>query len=450
MGRLFGTDGVRGIANGDLTAELAYKLGQAGAYVLTSETRHTPKILVGKDTRISGDMLEAALVAGICSVGAEAVCLGIVPTPAVAYLTRFYGADAGIVISASHNPCEFNGIKFFNSRGYKLPDPIEEKIESIILDNDTSKIPRPTGSYIGRKSIMERAWEDYITFLKSTIQCDFSGMRVALDCANGAAYKVAPAVFSELGAEVFVINNNPDGININKDCGSTHMKRLQEFVLECKADVGLAFDGDADRVLAVDEKGNLVDGDRIMAITGVELKKRGELAKNTIVATVMSNLGFDIMARREGINIVKTKVGDRYVLEEMLENEYSLGGEQSGHIIFLKHSTTGDGLITALQLLSILKDSGEKLSERASIMEVLPQVLKNARVKNGNKDKYATDEVIARMCSELELELGGEGRVLIRPSGTEPLVRVMIEGKDLDYIERKANEIVMVIEERLG
>lgn len=436
MGRLFGTDGVRGVANLELTAELAYKLGQAGAYVLTSETKHTPKILVGMDTRISGDMLEASLVAGLCSVGAEVACLGIAPTPTVAYLTRYYNADAGVVISASHNPYEFNGIKFFNSKGYKLSDALEERIESIILDN-SEKIQLPTGEKIGRKIEIESPLDDYVNFIKSTIKGDLKGLKVAIDCANGASYQVAPVTFFELGADVCVINNEPDGVNINKDCGSTHIEQLQKFVIESGADVGLAFDGDADRVLAVDENGNMVDGDQIMAIIGLELKKQGKLTNNTIVATVMSNLGLDIMAKREGINIVKTKVGDRYVLENMLENGHVLGGEQSGHIIFLEHSTTGDGILTGAQLLNVVKSSGKKLSELASIMQVLPQVLMNARVSNQNKEKYLEDEVICEMCKELENEFRDEGRVLIRPSGTEPLVRVMIEGKDRDYIEKE-------------
>lgn len=449
VGRLFGTDGVRGIANLELTAELAYKLGQAGAYVLTAETKHTPKILVGMDTRISGSMLEAALVAGICSVGAEAICLGVIPTPAVAYLTRFYKADAGVVISASHNPFEFNGIKFFDSNGYKLPDAIEDRIEAIIRDG-AEELPRPTGKNLGMKSEKDTALDDYIAFLKSTIDVRLDGLKIAIDCANGAAYQAAPLTLFELGAEVYVINNEPDGININKDCGSTHMEELQRFVVERGADIGLAFDGDADRMLAVDENGNLIDGDQIMAIIGLDLCKKGKLKKDTIVATVMSNLGFDIMAKKEGLNIVKTKVGDRYVLEEMLDKDYVLGGEQSGHIIFLEHNTTGDGLLTALQLLQVLKHTGKKPSELASVMQVLPQVLKNARVKNDNKNKYLEDEVIANMCRELEKEFHGEGRVLIRPSGTEPLIRVMIEGKDQDYITARAEELARLIEQRLG
>lgn len=449
MGRLFGTDGVRGVANSELTAELAYKLGQAGAYVLTAETKHVPKILVGMDTRISGDMLEAALVAGICSVGAEAICLGVLPTPAIAYLTRLYKADAGVVISASHNPAEFNGIKFFNNMGYKLPDATEERIEAIILEQ-AEELPRPTGKDLGFKSIIESAKDDYEAFVKKSIDGNLEGLKIAIDCANGAAFEVAPVTLFDLGAEVSVINNDPDGININKGCGSTHLGELQKFVVESGADLGLAFDGDADRVLAIDEKGNTIDGDQIMAIIGLELKKKGKLAKDTIVATVMSNLGFDIMAKREGLRIEKTKVGDRYVLEEMLNKGYVLGGEQSGHIIFLEHNTTGDGLLTGVQLAKVLKDSGKKMSELAGVMQILPQVLKNAKVSNANKHSYMEDEVIARMCKELEEEFHGEGRVLIRPSGTEPLVRVMIEGKDQEYISKRAVELVKVIEERLG
>lgn len=449
MGRLFGTDGIRGIANSELTAELAYKVGQASAYVLTAETKHIPKILVGMDTRISGDMLESALAAGICSVGAQAICLGIIPTPAVAYLTRYYNADAGMVISASHNPYEFNGIKCFNNKGYKLSDAIEDRIESIIL-NDSEQLPKPVGRNVGRKIVKENAAQDYISFVNSTINTELCGLKVVVDCANGAAYKVAPAALIELEADVHVINNTPDGVNINKDCGSTHIEHLQEFVKEYKADIGLAFDGDADRVLVVDQDGKVIDGDCIMAIIGLELRKNGRLKKDTIVATVMSNLGLDIMAEREGVNIVKTKVGDRYVLEEMLDKGYSIGGEQSGHIILLDYNTTGDALLVALQLLSIVKTSGKKLSELASVVQILPQVLRNAKIKNGNKHRYLEDDLIQNMCRKLEFEFYGVGRVLIRPSGTEPLIRVMIEGKDQQYIDNKAVELVRVIEERLG
>lgn len=449
MGKLFGTDGVRGVANEDLTGELAYKLGQAGAYVLTRETKHIPKILVGMDTRISGHMLKSALVAGICSVGAEAVCLGVVPTPAIAYLTRYYNADAGVVISASHNPFEFNGIKFFDGRGYKLQDSIEERIEDVILNN-SEELPRPIGKEIGKKSVKENVIEDYLSFLENTIDIDLKGLKVALDCANGAASKVAPEIIDRLGAEVNVINNNPNGININQGCGSTYCNSIQKFVKECGADIGLAFDGDADRLIAADENGNEVNGDQIMAVTGLQLKKEDQLNKNTIVTTVMTNLGFIVMAKKEGINIVKTKVGDRYVIEGMLAGGYNLGGEQSGHIIFLDYNTTGDGIVTALQLLRIMKMTDRPLSELTSVMQLFPQVLKNAKVQNENKDKYLEDKVIADMCRYLEEEFHGEGRVLIRPSGTEPLIRVMIEGQDISYITKKADELVEVIESRLG
>ncbi len=449
MGKLFGTDGVRGVANLELTPKLAFQLGQAGAYVLTGETKHTPKILVGMDTRISGDMLEAALTSGICSVGAQVISVGVIPTPAIAYLTRLYDADAGVVISASHNPFEYNGIKFFNSNGYKLPDAIEDKIEEIIL-NGGDELPKPIGQNIGFRMFKETALEDYVSFIKGTISGDLEGINVAIDCANGASFQASPMALYELKANVSVINNEPDGININAGCGSTHMKQLQEYVKETRADIGLAFDGDADRVLAVDEKGSIIDGDQIMAIIGLHLKKQGMLAHNTIVATVMSNMGLDIMAKNSGLKIEKTKVGDRYVLEEMLNSGYMLGGEQSGHIIFLEHNTTGDGLLTAVQLIKVLKDSGKKLSELASVMQVLPQVLINAKVTNEKKYKYLDDEVIKKMCQELEDEFKGEGRVLIRPSGTEPLVRVMIEGKDKEIITRRAKELVRVIEGRLS
>jgi len=449
MGKLFGTDGVRGVANLELTPQLAYKLGQAGAYVLTGETKHTPKILVGMDTRISGDMLEAALVSGICSVGAQVISLGVIPTPAIAYLTRLYDADAGVVISASHNPFEYNGIKFFNSNGYKLPDAIEDKIEEI-LSNGGEELPKPIGQNVGYKAYQESALEDYVSFVKGTITGDLEGIKVAIDCANGASFQAAPMALYELKADVSVINNEPDGININSGCGSTHMQELQAYVKEIGADIGLAFDGDADRVLAVDEKGNIIDGDQIMAIIGLHLKENGMLAHNTVVATVMSNMGLGIMAKNNGLNIEKTKVGDRYVLEEMINSGYMLGGEQSGHIIFLEHNTTGDGLLTGVQLMKVLKDSGKKLSELASVMQVLPQVLINAKVTNEKKYKYLEDDVIKKMCKELEDEFKGEGRVLIRPSGTEPLVRVMIEGKDKEIITRRAKELVRVIEGRLS
>jgi len=449
VGRLFGTDGVRGVANTELTCELAFNLGRAAAYVLSEEAEHTPKIIIGKDTRRSGDMLEKAIAAGICSAGAKAICVGVISTPAVAYLIREYSADAGVVISASHNPAEFNGIKIFNSGGYKLPDDIEERIEKIILDNSET-LPALPGDGVGNVIDKPDAKEDYVSYLEKTVDTTFEGLKIALDCANGAAFETAPRVFSDLGAEVFIINNKPDGLNINKNCGSTHMEMLTGFVVNNKYDLGLAFDGDADRVLAVDEKGRIVDGDMIMAIIGLELKKRNKLANNTIVTTVMSNIGFDIMAKENDILLEKTKVGDRYVLERMLENGHILGGEQSGHIIMLDFNTTGDGQLTALQLVQIMKKTGKSLSELASVMEIFPQVLKNAKVKNDNKYKYMDDPEIAEECRKLEQIFSGEGRVLIRPSGTEPLVRVMIEGKDLDFITKKAEELALFIERKLG
>ena len=448
MGRLFGTDGVRGIANKELTPKLAFEIGRAGAYVLSGEVHHKPRILVGKDTRLSGDMLEAALVAGLCSVGAEVELVGVIPTPAIAYLVRHYNADAGVMISASHNPYEFNGIKYFNNKGLKLHDKIEERIEAIILDN-AEELPEVYCDNIGRSKIVKSSVSDYKKFLESTINNTFEGLKIALDCSNGSASKIASKVFEKLGADVKVINDQPDGININYQCGSTHMDGLKRFVVENKLDLGFAFDGDADRVLAVDEKGKLVDGDKIMSICGRYMINNGKLKEDTIVATVMSNLGFDVFARKSGIKLFKTKVGDRYVLEQMLEGGYSLGGEQSGHIIFLDYNTTGDGILTALQLLSILKSTGQKLSSAASIMEVYPQVLVNAKVSNDKKNEYMKDSIIALMVSNLENEFKDEGRVLIRPSGTEPLVRVMIEGKDSQYIEQRARELANMIEQRL-
>ena len=446
MSRMFGTDGVRGIANKELTAETAYNLGKAGAYVLTKGT-HKPKILVGMDTRISGDMLESALVSGILSEGAEAICVGIIATPAVAYLTNKYKADAGVVISASHNPVEYNGIKFFNGQGYKLSDELEDKIQNVI-ESSFKGVPMPTGGELGRKIIEEGSLDDYIEFAKSTIDIDLTGLKVALDCANGANYRAAVETFRELGADVSVINNDPDGININKKCGSTHPEELMDYVVKKGCDLGLAFDGDADRCLAVDENGKLVDGDFIMAVCAKYMKDHGMLNKNVVVVTVMSNLGLEIALKKEGISLVKTKVGDRYVLEEMLKNGYNLGGEQSGHILMLNYNTTGDGLITALQISSIIKKSGTKLSKLASMMHELPQVLVNAKVPNDKKDIYINDKEIACMISKMEEKMNGSGRVLIRPSGTEPLVRVMLEGEDQTEISKMAHELADLIEKK--
>ncbi|MBU3198171.1 phosphoglucosamine mutase [Clostridium estertheticum] len=446
MSRMFGTDGVRGIANTELTGEIAYKLGRAGAFVLT-DGAHKPKIIVGMDTRVSGDMLEAALVAGILSVGAEAICLGVVPTPAVAYLTRKYGADAGIVISASHNPVEYNGIKFFDNNGFKLSDELEDTIQAVI-ESDFKEVPSPIAGDLGKKTVNENAVVDYMEFAKSTISGDLKGLKIALDCANGASYITSVKAIRSLGAEVLVINNDPDGININKDCGSTHPEHLMAFVKENHCDLGLAFDGDADRCLAVDEKGNLINGDFIIAICAKHLKSIGKLTKDTVVVTVMSNLGLDIAMKQENIATVKTKVGDRYVLELMQKEGYSLGGEQSGHVIFLDFNTTGDGLVSGLQLATVIKETGKPLSELASMMVELPQVLVNATVPNDKKDIHETDSEIVEEIKKIEGKLDGCGRVLIRPSGTEPLVRVMLEGKVQSELDKMAHSLAKLIQEK--
>ncbi|MBO4897153.1 MAG: phosphoglucosamine mutase [Clostridia bacterium] len=449
MGRLFGTDGVRGVANSELTCDLAFKIGRAAAYVLTKETKHRTKILIGKDTRISGDMLEAALTAGLCSVGANVVSLGVIPTPAIAYLTRKYEADAGIVISASHNSAEFNGIKIFSSTGYKLNDETENRIEAIILD-DAEEISLPTGDAVGRVTRCDAATDDYVEFAKSTIKCDLTGMKIAVDCANGASYQTAVKVLNDLGAELYVIHNHPNGTNINLNCGSTHTEEFREYVKNINVDIGLSFDGDADRLLVSAENGDLVDGDKIMLICAQYLKERGMLKKDTLVTTVMTNLGLVLAAKELGINIVQTNVGDRYVLEEMLASGYILGGEASGHIIFLNHNTTGDGLISALQLLSIVKEAGKKVSELASIFKTLPQVIVNAKVQNTKKYTYSEDKIIMDEIAALEKEFDGRGRVLVRASGTEPCVRVMIEGEDMAVIKEKAATLATLIEARLG
>lgn len=445
MSRLFGTDGVRGVANKELTPLLAMQLGQAGASVLTKETSHKPTIMVGCDTRISGDMLANALMAGICSVGANAVYVGVVPTPAVAYLTRKNHMDAGVVISASHNPVEFNGIKFFDANGYKLPDAMEDEIEAIIK-NDMKDLAFPTGTEIGSITYRSDAREDYVKHATEAIPVDLHGMKIVADCAEGASYYTSVEALKLLGADVVAIHNNPDGTNINAGCGSTHMEELMERVKAEKADVGLAFDGDADRLLAVDEKGNKVDGDQIMGIVGNHLKEQKKLKKDTIVATVMSNLGFFLMGEKQGIHMEQTKVGDRYVLERMRQIGANLGGEQSGHVIFLDENTTGDGLLSALHLLQVLVDTKKPLSELATIMEVLPQALVNAKVPNDKKNSYMENPQIADAIDALTKKFAGEGRVLIRPSGTEPLVRVMIEGRDQNRIQEEAEKLAALIE----
>ena len=444
MARMFGTDGVRGIAGSELTIELAMKLGQAGAYVLTKEQSHQPTIIVGCDTRISGGMLASALMAGICSVGANAIYVGVAPTPAIAYLTRKHKVDAGVVISASHNPMEFNGIKFFNGDGYKLSDNLEDEIEALIR-NDMEDVDFPIGPGIGKVEYRLDIVDEYIRYQEKTVPVDLSKLKIVVDCAEGASSYTSVQTLKDLGADLIAIHTSPDGTNINANCGSTHMDELRARVVSEKADVGIAFDGDADRMLAVDENGNLIDGDVVMAICGNYLKKKGKLAKDTIVVTVMSNLGFSIMGKKEGIHVEKTKVGDRYVLENMLENGYNLGGEQSGHVIFLDDNTTGDGLLTALHLLQVMVDTGKKLSELSTVMEVLPQALVNAKVPNHKKESYMEYSEIADAIKELEDKFAGEGRVLIRPSGTEPLVRIMIEGKDQAVIDEEARKLADLI-----
>lgn len=446
MGRLFGTDGVRGVANEELTPLLAMQLGQAGAYVLSREKAHKPTIMVGCDTRISGDMLANALMAGACSVGANCIYVGVIPTPAIAYLTRKYKVDAGVVISASHNPVEFNGIKFFDGSGYKLPDQLEDEIEALIKSN-MQGVKFPTGSGVGKIKYRTDAREEYINHAIQSVPVDLEKLKIVVDCAEGASFYTSVEALKELGADVVAIHNNPDGTNINANCGSTHMEELQARVVYEKANVGLAFDGDADRLLAVDEQGRIVDGDQIMAIVGNYMKEKGTLKKDTIVATVMSNLGFFIMAKNNGITAEQTKVGDRYVLERMREIGASLGGEQSGHVIFLDENTTGDGLLSALHLLEVMVDTGRPLSELSGIMEVLPQALVNAKVANHKKEHYLEYPEIAEEIRKLTDQFAGEGRVLIRPSGTEPLVRVMIEGKDQAQIQHEAERLANLIQD---
>lgn len=444
MSRMFGTDGVRGIAGAELTIELATQLGQAGAYVLTKEKEHQPTLIVGCDTRISGGMLASALMAGICSVGANAIYAGVLPTPAVAYLTRKHKVDAGVVISASHNPMEFNGIKFFNEDGYKLSDALEDEIEALIK-NHMKDVTMPIGSGVGRIDFRFDIRDEYIKFIEKCVPVDLHGVKIVADCAEGASSYTSVRVLQDLGAELIPIHINPDGTNINANCGSTHMDELKARVVYEKADIGLAFDGDADRFLAVDEQGSIVDGDQLMAICGNYMKQKGTLKKNTIVVTVMTNLGFTIMGNECGIHVESTKVGDRYVLENMVANGYNLGGEQSGHIIFLDDNTTGDGLLSALHVLQVMVDTGKTLSELAGVMEVYPQALVNAKVPNHKKEHYMEYSEIADAIAALEQKFHGEGRVLIRPSGTEPLVRVMIEGKDQKEIDREAVKLAELI-----
>lgn len=449
MGRLFGTDGVRGIANESLTCELAMNIGRAAAAVLTNSRRRRPIFVVGTDTRISSDMLSAALAAGLCSVGADVINLGVVPTPAVAYLVGKYKADAGVMISASHNPAEFNGIKIFSGDGYKLPDALEERIEAIVLDG-VSAPECCLGGEIGKVTHCTTAAKDYIEHLKSTVPYSLEGLNIAVDCANGSASVTAEKLFSDLGANCTILFSQPDGTNINDDCGSTHMEALTEYVLKNNLDLGVAFDGDADRCLCVDDKGNLIDGDIIMAICSLDMKERGKLARNTVVGTVMTNFGFSKFCEQNDLRFIATKVGDRFVLEEMLLEEYSFGGEQSGHVIFRDFATTGDGQLTAIQLLSMLRRKQMHLSQLAEVMTKYPQTIINIKVSADAKIRFYTDPEIKEVMDDAKNALGNEGRIVVRPSGTEPLIRVMTEGKDKNLIDTLAKKIASVIEEKLG
>lgn len=452
MGKYFGTDGVRGVANVELTPQLAYKLGRAGAYVLQKHSKHEndkTKVFIGTDTRISKDLLSAALAAGAMSIGADVIDVGVIPTPGIAYLTKKHKADAGVVISASHNPMEYNGIKFFNSKGLKLDDDLELEIEDYI-DNMALITEEVSHEQVGSMLPNKDYIDEYEDFLVSAVARGLQGLKVTLDCAHGAAYKIAPEVFERLGADLQVIHNEPTGTNINKDAGSTHTQGLSEAVIANGSDLGLAYDGDADRLIAIDEKGQPVDGDKIMLICAKHLKEKGMLRDNKLVVTVMSNLGLHMAAKDLGIEPEVTAVGDRYVLERMLEGDYSLGGEQSGHMIFIDYNTTGDGILSSLILAEILQESGKTISELATIMDILPQVLINAKVKNEHKLAYKTDPEILSRIADLEAKMDGKGRVLIRHSGTEPLVRVMLEGQDQDEITGYAKELSDFIESKLG
>ena len=453
MRKYFGTDGIRRIANTELTPELVYKVAKAGAYVLSKHTDHTPTILIGRDTRISGTLIESAMTAGFLSYGANVKLLGVIPTPAVAYLTRKLNADASVVISASHNTFEFNGIKFFSNKGMKIPDTLEEEIEEVMESGKLEELTAKNEK-IGTSEYRLDLMDEYVYFFRKNfddnidkyINDDFV---VGIDTANGATYQVAEKVFKALGIKYKIINNNPDGININQNCGSTHLENLKKFVVENKLNLGIAYDGDGDRCLAVDENGNEIDGDKLLAIISTNLRKKGKLNKDTIVATVMSNLGLNKFARDNGLELLQTKVGDRYVLEEMLKDGFNLGGEQSGHVILLDYNPTGDGILTSLMLIQTILEEGKKASELAGMVKLYPQILVNAKVNSDKKYEYKEDKEINAAIDKLEKEFAGNGRVLIRPSGTEPLVRVMIEGENKEYITKKAQEIADLIENKL-
>ena len=453
MRKYFGTDGIRRIANTELTPELVYRVAKAGAYVLSKYSNHSPTILIGRDTRISGTLIESAMVAGFLSYGANVKLLGIIPTPAVAYLTRKLKADASVVISASHNTYEFNGIKFFSNKGTKIPDKLEEEIEEAMETGKIDEI-KAVNDKIGISEYRQDLIDEYVYFFRKNFDSNIENLNkedfvVALDTANGATYKVAGKIFKALGIKYHILNNNPNGININDGCGSTHIEMLKKYVKENNISIGFAYDGDGDRCLAVDENGEEIDGDKIMAIISRYLKKKGKLNKDTIVATVMSNLGLHKYAEKNKLELVQTQVGDRYVLEEMIKNGYNFGGEQSGHIIMLDYNPTGDGILTSIMLIQAILEENKKASEMNKIMKVYPQVLINAKVNIDKKYDYRQDKEINDAIIKLEKEFAGNGRVLIRPSGTEPLVRVMIEGEDIEYITKKAKEMVNLIQRKL-
>ncbi len=454
MRKYFGTDGIRRIANTELSPELVYKVAKAGAYVLSKHTNHAPTILIGRDTRISGTLIESAMTAGFLSYGANVKILDVMPTPAVAYLTKRFKADASVVISASHNTYEFNGVKYFSNKGMKIPDELEEEIEEIM---DSGKIDELTAvnEKIGVSEIRTDLLDEYVYFFRKNFeeeleQFDKENFVVAVDTANGATSVVADKIFKVLGINHIIINDKPNGININDSCGSTHLEGLRKFVVDNKCNLGIAYDGDGDRCLAVDENGNEIDGDKILAILSNSFKNKGLLKKDTVVATVMSNLGLDKYAQNNGINLVQTKVGDRYVLEEMLKNGYNLGGEQSGHVICLDYNPTGDGILTSILLIRAMLEQNKTASEIAGIMKAYPQVLVNAKVNSSKKDEYKNDPEIKAEIEKLESEFSGNGRVLIRASGTEPLIRVMIEGENQEYIRKRATELANFIENKLA
>lgn len=447
MGKFFGTDGVRGVANRELTCELAMKIGKAAALVLTRNCSYIPKILIGKDTRISSDMLESALLAGICSVGANGVSLGVVPTPAVSYLVKKYNADAGIMISASHNSFEFNGIKLFNKSGYKLSDEVENEIEKIISDD--SEIKLPIAEKIGSISYVKTATDDYVDYISSAKKNINTNLKVAVDCANGSASATARKIFDKLGINATILFSEPNGVNINNNCGSTHLEKLTAFVIENKCDIGIAFDGDADRCLCVDEKGEVIDGDAILGICAKNMKEEGTLKNDTLVGTIMSNLGLKEFCENNDINFVETKVGDRYVLENMLENDYNIGGEQSGHVIFLDYSTTGDGELTAVQILNILSSSNCSASKLNSMVKKYPQKSATVNIELSQKGLLKKNVEIQRYLKETKEKLGSKAKLVVRESGTEPKIRVMAECDDNEFLENLVIETVDVIKNNL-